>query len=199
METMTKTAVIRPSAAISPSATRRPSSATAHRRRVFRQKIPAERWHFAPRGLRATPLTSAITMAGIGATPARSGAASTALTATNAEKQQAGHDAGTDVRHASRRPGLRDSQGRIVAQSVKARAIARAPADLSGRDRVPLFQSVLLIGARSSSFKSNRIGSLGRVAGGSARKSSPAVDFAKICTDRKFVKNRKTISISPRR
>ena len=36
------------------------------------------------------PMTSAITMAGIGATPARSGAASTALTATSADSSRPG-------------------------------------------------------------------------------------------------------------
>src|SRR4026208_1097557 len=74
--TTISTAVCRPSAAISPSPTRRPSSATAQRNSVFTQKFmpgcPAGR---AASGLSAMPTTSAITMLGIGTTFATKGAA----------------------------------------------------------------------------------------------------------------------------
>ena len=91
METMTRTAVIGPSAAISPRATRRPSNATAQRKRVFKQNtIPGWNDDLRATGLSAIPTTSAITMAGIGATPARRGAASTAVTATNDDNSKPG-------------------------------------------------------------------------------------------------------------
>ena len=91
METMTRTAVIGPSAAISPRATRRPSNATAQRKRVFKQNtIPGWNDDLRATGLSAIPTTSAITMAGIGATPARRGVASTAVTATNDDNSKPG-------------------------------------------------------------------------------------------------------------
>ena len=91
METMTRTAVIGPSAAISPRATRRPSNATAQRKRVFKQNtIPGWNDDLRATGLSAIPTTRAITMAGIGATPARRGAASTAVTATNDDNSKPG-------------------------------------------------------------------------------------------------------------
>ena len=76
IETTIKTAVSRPSAAISASPTRRPKSATAQRSAVRTQNaMPGCIADRAASGLSAMPTTSAITMFGIGATCATKGAA----------------------------------------------------------------------------------------------------------------------------
>src|SRR3954471_14826005 len=96
----TRAAVDQPSAAISPSATRRPSRATAQRRITFSENtIPG--WNHGRRanGLSTMPIRSAITIAGIGKTRTTSGAVATAVTAISADKPTPGMmsriDAGT--------------------------------------------------------------------------------------------------------
>lgn len=59
----------------------------------------------------------------------------------------------------------------MVAQSVKAEGTRRRRMPSATARRI---QSVFAIGARSSSFKSNRIGSLGRVAGPVRAERQPA-------------------------
>ena len=69
IETTISTPVARPSAAISDSATRRPSSATAQRSTVRTQNaMPGRTAGRLAIGLSAMPITSASTMAGIGKT-----------------------------------------------------------------------------------------------------------------------------------
>ena len=69
MAITTSTAVERPSAAISPTATRSPKSATAQRSTLRTQKaMPGCTDGRTAIGLSAMPMTSAMTMLGIGAT-----------------------------------------------------------------------------------------------------------------------------------
>jgi hypothetical protein len=91
IETTTSAAVASPSAAISPSAIRKPSSATAQRSSTFMQNVMPW-WNKGCRasGLSAIPITSASTMAGMGATRPMMGAAVTATTATSAESASPG-------------------------------------------------------------------------------------------------------------
>ena len=194
METMTRTAVIVPRAAISPRATRRPSNATAQRKRVFKQNtIPGWNDDLRATGLSAIPTTSAITMAGIGATPARRGAASTAVTATNDDNSKPG---ATRRRFAKlravqvsetvngesssrvRKPRASGDSGRPCSRSRAGPAV-RSPSGSAPRAQSPVASRGL--GHAPGPRRTGRQpGSIGRMARG-----------------RKFIKGMKTISIPP--